>query len=618
MKQIKDKLLGWLRAGNVKLTKAESLSDRFFAWKWHYLITFPLLLIALYVGYFFFCFKPDSTYSGKEGGFASVEKADAAVGWLIAFICCVVLVLVIMGLRKRLNSRRIALGLVFMAGAMMLYYLGVHNFNNGSVKHDFGAYSDGGHWSIIIDIATTKEIPPVNLYNQYYQPKFFHWLYASFANINKAIFPCGDKGNVTVAYIASNAARNARFGDLTYSLYVGLEATRIELAFMGIMIFYAYYKILDAFELRGVKLVFPVLFACVIPMQYYIVGYANNDGLAYCLSLWAFYYGLKFYKKGGYVYPIACALAIAGAMEAKLNAALIALPIAFLFLIRLIRLIRARKEESGKKSLIHFIIQIGVFAILVFPLALSWHIYDYVTYDKPIGYVLELGKLSNQWIENESYGILGRMFFFPTSDLFGYIFNVRTGMVEGQAQSGALLEAYSFTYLHPETVQIDYNIWTALIKHSLFEEYVTTYGKIMNEGGFVCFMFFFAYYLMVVFGFLFVIFSVYFIAKIVYSLIKRKEFDWVLAATMAIYFVTMWVSYGFFAWRYPLECSMSSRYVTLIYLPIGFVLGAGFKEIFDLFKKLLCRKKEKAPEPSSEESASLKGNPDKTSNERNH
>lgn len=550
------------------LDKAESKVDAFFSKKWRFAVILPLLLLSLYILYFIFCFKLGDTYTAKELGFATEAKGKAAGIVLIVYVILLAFALAYMIVRKRISGYRLALFFLWLFAGILVYVLGIRNFNNGGYKHDFGTFGLGGHWQIIYEIFNTNKLPEVNLDNQFYQPKFFHATIAAFMKLNYFLFPYGENANTTISVIANG--KNAEALSLfTYREYASFESGRIYMAFVGILMGYAYIRILKELKLTGAKMGIASFLLLSVPMNVYVAISGNNDCLAYTLMLYSLLFALRYRSYGKTSSLLFVAICLGLGMETKLNAGIMALPIAFIFLLELIKKAKALKGENGKKDFIRFWIQIAVFAAIVFPLGLGGHIYNAVKYHEPIGYVLNLernGILKSQHIDNDEFGIFKRLVLFPSGDLFTYIFNLAAGDMKN----------------YPNISTYDYNIWTSFIKYSLFEEH-----KFINELATpgLGWLFYLGYCLYITLGFLFIVAVIYYAVKLIRG--KGKEFFH--TSLLGVIFLTGWLSFGYFCWKYPVSCTMNARYAMILYLPIGIGIACfgvdGVKDIIRIIHK---------------------------------
>jgi hypothetical protein len=539
------KLAEWKRAFD-----STPFQQKFHQSRWRYLWYFFVYLLALYALYFIFLFR-EGTYNVTDyySGFRSASA-------YIAYCCLLVLLFlgevaygILLGVRHRLTGKKIAFLLVVLSSAILFLFSGCRYMDTDYFKHDYGVGYSGGHWEIIYLIYTTGKIPDPNLYNQFYQPKLWHFLMAMGMHLNSILIPVP----------ADNPVLFSNFPAWDLRTYEIFESTRIFIDFYGTLTLYFFYKILCKLHLKGAKLVIATLLCTFTPMIWYVPFFGNNDSLALFFGLVAIFFSLSYLERPSFVDAILCALFLGAGMSAKLSTAMAAFPIAFVFLYQLYR--EYRKGNSfGKKDRLLFWLQMAVFALVVFPTGLGLAIYDKVKFGEPIGYVLNLENehyWSNQHIDTDAYGFFNRFLFFPTGDfsfsIFPYINDAAIAR-NGYYDSAADCYRYSFAY-----GTLDYNVWTAWLKSALWNESVfNTPGPIL----------FFSYLLVITY----IILGLFFVmAEALYTLLLlfRKEKNAFLYLFVATTFLTSAFSYCYFAYKYPVWCSMNSRYSLYLFLPFS-------------------------------------------------
>jgi hypothetical protein len=339
--------------------RAEVALSRFFLKKWHYAITLPLLLLGLYILYFIFCFSPN-VYDKTSGGFRS---SGTQIAFTVCFIVAAVLgilFLVFKGVFHRLHSRDFARLAIFLGSFALLTFGFSLSFNTNDWSHDYGIYGGGGHWVIIHQIFNEFTFPDVNLRNQTYQPRLWHLAMALFMKFNGLFVHLGD------ALVANTGSYS-----VTITEYALLDMDRILMAYLGILTLYFIYRIYSYFGLKGFTLAAATVLTCFTPTMWYVFFYRNNDGMAFFFEVLALCFTLRYFKKQDWVSVLLTALCIGLGMETKLNAGLISLYVAGLFIYILVKLILAKKKgipAFGNLTLKTFILQMVCFAVIVFPL----------------------------------------------------------------------------------------------------------------------------------------------------------------------------------------------------------------------------------------------------------
>jgi len=187
------------------------------------------------------------------------------------------------------------------------------------------------------------------------------------------------------------------------------------------------------------------------PMFTLLSGSINNDSLALFLSVLALVIAQAWYEKPGYVLTVLLAITIGLAMVTKLTGGLVAVPIGILMVMRFFGLSEKSSEAKTagkltiKGSLTLFVkkylLMAVVFGVIVFPLGLSFSVYNKLKWDMPLNYIPPVG-------EN----------FSDSITLTDRLFSLKTGSV------------YTFLTTRGDAYD-EYSIPLALIKTSIFGEY---------------------------------------------------------------------------------------------------------------------------------------------------
>lgn len=556
-------------------TKFDETLTSLFKKKWAPFVFWPAAVLLMYAVYFLFIYQQEMY--GKIG-FNSETSFVIFTIFLIIYELLVAAYFTLSAISGRLSTRKaIFLLFVFSAGLVLPFTL-ARTYNDSAYTHDYGVFGDHGHWAIIYDIYKTGQIPEVNLDNQYYQPKLYHAAIAFFMKINSVILPHFQGSEA----IVPNVEGSAHFGELTLFDYTAFETARIFLAFQGIVTLYFVYKVIVELGLNKRASIIGAFIVFFTPAFWFISAYKNNDSLSLLFSFAALYAAIRYHKTRSYIPLVATALCIGLGMETKLSTVVVAFPVAAIFLIDLLGLFRkdGKWVKADNKELIKFIIQMGVFAVIVFPLGLFFEIYAKMKYDRPIAYVWDLvgiyGTDYFMYIDPEIYPMWARLLIFPSPDLFYHITNVRSA-------AGSPQDYYWGT--------IDFNCWTAFLKTGLFSEsdirwMAESMGEFKNPFWILVSL---AYTFSIMTGIAFVIGGVFFIIKKIISLVKgeKQQNDFVFYFLVVTFFSSA-ISYMAFCMRYPVGCTMNARYAMLLYLPIGLVVGL----LIDHILKKMENKKE--------------------------
>ncbi|MBR3674668.1 MAG: phospholipid carrier-dependent glycosyltransferase [Bacilli bacterium] len=560
-------------------TKFDEMLCGFFKKKWAPFVIWPVAILLIYAVYFLFI------YQQKMYGNIAFNSEVSRVIFVVFLVIYEVLIALYFGLSTtcgRLTTRK-AVFLIFMFSAgLVLPFTMARTYNDSAYTHDYGVFGEGGHWAIIYDIYKTGKIPGVDLNNQYYQPKFYHASIAYFMRINSILLPHFD-GSDSVIMTKNNLGEIVPlYAEFNLFDYTAFETARIFLTFQGIITLYFIYKTIVELGLNKRISIIGSLIVFFTPAFWFISAYKNNDSLALLFSFAALYAALRYHKTHSYAPLVATAICIGLGMEAKLSTAVVAFPIAAIFLLDHIALFRkdGKWVKADNKALIKFIIQMGVFAVIVFPLGLFFEIFAKMKYDRPIAYVWDLGTGNYMYIKPEYYPAWARLFIFPSPDLFFNITNVRSMWPNSTNPSDYVWGT------------IDFNCWTAFLKTGLFSE--SDIAWTVNSTGDFKSVFWilvsFAYALSIMIGIAFIIGGIYFVIKKIKSLAKgEKQKDDLTFYFLFVTFVSGAISYMLFCLRYPVGCTMNARYAMLLYLPIGLVVAA---LIDHLLKKVETKKKE--------------------------
>lgn len=554
--------------------------------KWARFVTWPIAILLLYAVYFLFIYQQEMY---QKIGFNSQTSMTMFIVFLIIYEVLVAAYFIFLSLSKRLTTRKAIFLLFLFSAGIVLPFTMARTYNDGSYTHDYGVFGEGGHWAIIYDIYDGN-FPGVDLTNQYYQPKFYHAAVAYFMKFNSFFMPhfAGSEN------IVPNVAESTHFVNFTLFDYTAFETARIFLALQGIITLYFAYKVIVELNLSKRTSIIGGLILFFTPVFWFISAYKNNDSLSLLFSFAALFAALRYHKTHSYLPLVLTAVCIGLGMETKLSTAVVAFPIATIFLIDLIKMFRkdGKWVKADKSELTKFIIQMVLFAVIVFPLGLFFEIYAKVKYDRPIAFVWDLvadyGTSYFMYIDPEIYNPFVRLFLFPSPDLFWNMSNIRS-------MGGPY---YNYNPAMYEWGTIDFNCWTAFIKTGLFSE--VGLGATQNVFGDYQSLFMMvvgiAYALAIVTGVLFVIGGIILTVSKIIDLVKGKgdlEKDFVFYF-LAVVFLSSAISYMAFCMRYPVGCTMNARYAMLLYLPIGLTVGA----LFDFFAKRAEKKKKEASVPT--------------------
>lgn len=398
--------------------------------------------------------------------------------------------------RTRLNSLLI-IGTSFFLKLHYVLQTSVYNR-----QHDMGSFSDGaGHAGYIEYLLSNHHLADFDVRDrwQFYHPPLHHVISALWIFINENIFLVG----------RDPARESLQTLTLFYSMCIIISA----------------YRILRYFKLDGKALYIPLIIISFHPAFILLSGSINNDVLSVAFMLGAVISTLKWYENQTLKNILKIALCIGLGMMTKLSAALIAPPVAVMFLIVFIKKIRT----DGKKLFIQFC----SFAVVCCPLGLWYGIRNYIKWKIPITYVQELDKGMLQYIGNKSF--LSRITDFSLKQF-------RSPFVQWAYEENGEVKGYN-----------EHNPLISILKNSLFEEGINE--SILPKDSI---MFKFSMVLFII-GTVIALYA--FIAMIVTLFRKHKKYG-AEKIFLIVFYLTMMVNFYKMCYDYPFTCTMNFRYIT--------------------------------------------------------
>lgn len=475
-----------------------------------------LLSVLPAFGIYFLIFKLSFDACGRKT-LPCISIMEGVLCW--AGLGTIVVSSLALALGKKLKAADLvtaALAAGFVMRAVMVLFTPL-NFYQHDVSN-FSGRQAGFHDSYILYIYENFTIPDgdVRDLGQFYHPPLHYILSALFLRLHNVL-----------PFKFANDINGLKFLPMLWTSFIVLFTK----------------KILERLNIGGKALAFSMLLISLNPHLIYLAIQVNNDALALMLMFAAVFFALEWYKEPELKKIVYVALCIGCAMMTKLSMGLVAFPVAWLFLIRLIRTVRAQKENKGKKTeLTGLIKQFAIFAVIVFPLGLWFPLRNLISYGVPVTYVYEIDSSANMdvWM----YSPLQRL-LIPSADLLKTPFILEGGNIN------------------------DFNIVLALIKTGLFDErsfdssYLTAVAKILEVIAFV------------------LLIAVLFAA--VRGAFKRFKDSgrkipenaegialWILAAVLLI-------SEFVFCFKYPVTCTAAFRYITPVLIPAAFWSGSIIK-----------------------------------------
>lgn len=440
---------------------------------------------------------------------------------------------------QRMNKKRffilLTVGLLLFGVFIKCYY--VHYTETWERQHDvIGFGADEGHAAYIEYILYNRHLPDFDPREKwaFFQPPLHHIVSAFViytsqkfgANINKA-------------------QENTQLATCFYMILVMLVAI------------WMYFKAMDkkpkaeGLSLASEGLITMLSIVGLHPIFILMSGSINNDALALILSLLSLVIAIKWYEKPGLLTTALLAICIGLGMIAKLTGGLVAVPIGILMVIKFLGLdgnvegpFTQRFGERIKYFLSNYLLKAVVFVVIVFPLGLSFSIYNKLKWDMPLNYIPPVG-------EN-----------FPETVTFAdRLFNIKMGSVYPCLISRG--DEYD-----------EYNVILSAIKTSLFGEY--SYADVSRYMKPLTFVLFVAAVLLILVG-LYVTFYMTFSKKSKLNIQLRI----VLFGTWATYFL----AYLYFALSSNNFSAQDFRYAAICIVCEGVFTGAYVDMISDKKQK---------------------------------
>jgi 4-amino-4-deoxy-L-arabinose transferase-like glycosyltransferase len=342
--------------------------------------------------------------------------------------------------------------------------------------------------SYILTIYETGHLPETNE-GQYYHPPLHQIIGAIFLRIE----------NLFVNNITTNiAGESLQFLTVIYSM----------------ILLYIIYNIVKEIKLKEKYILFVMFIAAFHPTLIILSGSLNNDELCLVLIMWTMLRLIKWYKKPNIKNIIFLAIITGLAVMTKTNGGIVAIPIIYVFLLRLYREI---KKSKNKLNIVAKYIKLFiVFGIIALPIGLWYNIRNYILFNQPILYVLD-PKVSSLYVGN--YSMSQRLIPF----------------------SKEIFDMYCHVYE-------DYNIPIYVLKCSLFGEFIWSINSITN-----------LYYIFaIICNLIFYIFSLYCIIK---NIIKKNKRRKIYQNIFFLLFITNIISFILMNIKLPYGCSMDFRYI---------------------------------------------------------
>lgn len=393
--------------------------------------------------------------------------------------------------------------LVIMAAGMAFRFIYMLYTSVYDMQHDIGTpYENYGHLGYISYLMQNWHLPDFDVREafQFWHPPLHHFISALFLTITWRIFPFMQENWEPLQILP--------FIYITITIWV-------------------IYKILKLWNVHGKALFFTILIMAFHPRIITLSGSVNNDTLCVMLSFLAFYYALLWYQNPAYKTIIISAVSIGLAMSTKGSAAIMAFPMAFLFLIKLIK----------EKKQVFF--QLVLFGMISLPLGMWWYIRNNILFGVPLNYI-----------------------YYMSTDFIGYLGNVP--LTERIFNFDPHYYNFQNLYLQFEGRYTDINPIIGLLKTTVFGQWHFNYNLYIKV---------FAYPLLLTW---LVLVIVTFAA--IPSFLQKNRNLLVENISIILLFIVQFVIYYKFCLDYPFVWSMDFRYTIPLLLCHGILISHYLKE----------------------------------------
>ncbi len=390
----------------------------------------------------------------------------------------------------RMTPERILL--LFLAAGFVLRLAYILYTAYYARQHDVWRFdSTGGHAVYIQWFYENTALPnfdPRTVW-QYYHPPLHHILTALFMRLNVA---------------------------LGMSFERACESTQVLTLFYAGCSTLLVYKIMRMIGVGKKAALLPMALLCFHPTLILMSGSINNDILSLTLQLAALYFALRWYRAPSVGRILCIAVALGCSMMSKSSGGLAAVPIAFLFLSKLIQ----ERHRFWK-----MVGQFAVFGLVVAPLGLWWQVYNMIQYDMPLSYVPLLSQKDAQYIGFRT--VWERLFDFDPHQL-------KSVFVAFGERS--LSDYY------------EYNVFLGLLKTSVFGEFFLFQPETLGNT------------LSVVLFYINAVLVAVSLFAMGWAFFRRSAADTITKVFLGLLYLTVLGSYVMFCIQYPHTCTQNIRY----------------------------------------------------------
>lgn len=414
---------------------------------------------------------------------------------------------------RRLSENTIAYMIILLGILLRCSYVLLSGLYDR--QHDAGAYTgmgtdfiNPGHIGYIEYIYKFHKLPDINPYElfAYYHPPLHHIISFIWLQLN-----------IWLGIAEDLAFENLQILPLFYSCLCMVVT----------------WKILKTLEIKFNGLYIGLGFMTFHPATIIMAGSVNNDMLTVLFMCLIILGSLQWIRSKDLKGLIKLALYIGFGMITKLNSAVLAIPLAIIFLMHFISVIR----QKDKLLLIKWIRNYCIFGMIAAPIGLSWIIRNLIRFGEKPGVPVP-GETSPMY--TAPYSLWARLGIPSIADWH-----------------------FDFPF-HPISAKACNNTWVIMFHTSLFaEEYPTDLSDILLALCQITFV------LAVILG----IVTAILLAIVLLNKKTRRE-DTIFLLTG---YIIMLISFAAFVIIYPYTCSSDFRYVAICLVYVAIALGLGNK-----------------------------------------
>lgn len=377
---------------------------------------------------------------------------------------------------KKVNYKLLAFSIIFIGLLVRTLYM--FNTTIYERQHDVETLDSNGHLEYIYSLYKTNKLPSDNLW-QHYQPPLFHLTGAGWLKFSEL---------------------------LKLPLVKALEGIQVLTVIFSSLIMFVMYGITNKLKINNKYKLLINLFVALHPTFIILSSSINNDCLLTLFQILIVYYLIKWYQKDNWLNTILLAICTGLCVMTKLNGAIMAVPILYVFIKKFIDIIK-----SDKKRILKYVSMLFIFGIISLPIGLWYQVREIVLFGS------NNVPLPGDFLYIGNYSIIDRFIKIDLLSIFKDVFCKLPG---------------------------DYNLFAYIVKCSIFGEYV--FDKSMSVS-----------YSLLIINFILIILTIYFIIKYI---VNKKDHNLICNIFVILYIVNI-VSFYIFNIKYPYICTMDFRYI---------------------------------------------------------